>query len=155
MKRYKDTKYLITEDGQVWSELRNRFLKRTIHRGYYKVHTNFKNNIYVHRLVAETYLDNYNNFNQVNHIDGNKLNNHYTDWEWCTISHNTKHGCKLGLLVTKGEKNSCAILKEQDVLRIRYLYENTDITLSELAKQFKVSDSAIKGIVYRYNWTHI
>lgn len=46
---------------------------------------------YAHRLVAMHYCDNPNNYNEVNHIDGVKHNNHYTNLEWCTKSQNHRH----------------------------------------------------------------
>src|SRR5574343_318910 len=45
----------------------------------------------VHRLVAFTFVENLNNYKQVNHKDGNKSNNHYTNLEWCTNVHNQRH----------------------------------------------------------------
>lgn len=51
----------------------------------------------IHRLVAESFLPNPNNFPVVNHKDGNKLNNKADNLEWCTQSHNVKESYKLGL----------------------------------------------------------
>ncbi len=51
----------------------------------------------IHRLVAMTWIDNPNNKPQVNHIDGNKLNNNYTNLEWVSKSENSIHSFKLGL----------------------------------------------------------
>ena len=45
----------------------------------------------VHRLVAETYILNINNYMIVNHIDGNKNNNNVNNLEWCSHSYNSKH----------------------------------------------------------------
>lgn len=52
----------------------------------------------VHRYVAELFIPNHNNFPQVNHIDGNKQNNHYSNLEWCTNQYNQLHAWRtLGL----------------------------------------------------------
>lgn len=53
---------------------------------------------YIHRLVAETFIDNPLLKNEVNHIDGNKNNNSFENLEWVTRSENCKHACALGLM---------------------------------------------------------
>lgn len=49
----------------------------------------------IHRLVAMYFVANPYNKTIVNHIDGNKLNNHYTNVEWVTASENNVHAIKL------------------------------------------------------------
>lgn len=51
----------------------------------------------VHRLVAQTFLYNFGSLPQVNHKDGNKLNMHYSNLEWCTCKQNVLHAWENGL----------------------------------------------------------
>jgi hypothetical protein len=71
----------------------------------------------VHRLVAEAFLDNPNNYKCVNHIDGNKENNNVNNLEWCSYSHNNMEARKLGL--NKGWKGMT--YKKRCQLAIEYI----------------------------------
>lgn len=59
----------------------------------------------IHRLVAQTFISNPNNYQEVNHIDGNKQNNRVDNLEWCTHSYNMKHAVKLGLVIPPTSHN--------------------------------------------------
>lgn len=88
--------YAVTEDGNVWSYKNKKFLKLGHHHsGYLNVRL-FKNGVgkvySVHRLVAETYIPNPNNYPCVNHKNELKDDNRVHNLEWCSISYNTTYG---------------------------------------------------------------
>ena len=69
--------------------------------GYHRVELNKdskRRSEAVHRLVARLFVDNPGNKPEVNHIDGDKSNNHYTNLEWVTRSENMKHAYEMGLI---------------------------------------------------------
>lgn len=54
-----------------------------------------------HRLVAILFVENPHLYLEVNHIDGNKENNNYTNLEWCTPKQNQQHAVNTGLVNNK------------------------------------------------------
>ena len=69
-------------------------------KGYWCIHLYNYSKCYrkqIHRLIAEAFLPNPNNLNEINHIDGNTLNNSLDNLEWCTHSYNIKHAWDHGL----------------------------------------------------------
>ena len=91
--------YFITEKGCVYSQRGRHRLKRLKPYdkgdGYYSVQLykdNGKpNNLYVHRLVCDAFLDNPKNKKTVNHKDGNRWNNLINNLEWATQKENMQH----------------------------------------------------------------
>lgn len=59
---------------------------------------------FVHILVAKLFVPGYKPGYVVNHIDGDKTNNHWTNLEWVTKTRNGKHAFELGLKVKKRSK---------------------------------------------------
>jgi len=109
----------------------------------------------VHRIVAETFIDNPLLKQEVNHMDGNKYNNHVDNLEWCTRKENDDHARKTGLTNTKGENCSLSKLKEKDVIEIRRLYATGDYYQKDIAEMFGITQGGVGHIVRRMVWKHI
>lgn len=90
--------YFVTENGEIWSNFRKKFLKFSIDKnGYFIVRLRKNNKTYrrlVHRLVAITYIPNPNKYPIVNHIDENKQNNSIDNLEWCDTKYNNNYGTR-------------------------------------------------------------
>lgn len=87
--------YEANELGQVRRISNKNILKGCITSGYRSVKFTFKDGhqqrFYVHRIVAELFVENKDNKKIVNHKDGNKLNNNADNLEWCTQRENIYH----------------------------------------------------------------
>lgn len=105
----------------------------------------------VHRLIAVAFLDNVENKEQVNHINGNKEDNRLENLEWTTNSENQKHAIRTGLRSAKGEKNSQSKLNETQVLKIL----NDKNPYSKISEVFNISIGTISDIKRGHSWNHI
>lgn len=115
-----DGDYIISNFGKVKSLRFNKRipLKQIKHSRGYLVVNLFKNKIpkkfLLHRLVAENFIENPENKPEVNHLNGDKSNNHISNLEWATYSENTKHAWKTGLMenTRKAVKKNAIIATE-------------------------------------------
>nr|DAH92587.1 MAG TPA: homing endonuclease [Bacteriophage sp.] len=101
----------------------------------------------VHRLIAETFLENPNNLPMVNHIDGNKLNNALTNLEWCTNAHNVQEAYNRKLYKSTYKCTIKAISKETlECIEFRSIRECAKVlglnrkTLTEILKGNKTNN---------------
>lgn len=136
--------YLVFNDGRIFSIKNNKFLKPVLNYRYMIVHL-FKNgkakNFYIHRLVAEAFCSKGKGKTQVNHIDSNRINNHYTNLEWVTSKENVSHFINSKnykkRVMSKDQKEKLAQSKHKNVkcLITGKIYKS----ISEFAKYKNVS----------------
>lgn len=96
--------YLVSKEGKVFSLLTMKEIKTfKLKLGYYafEMRINGKRKVkYLHRALAELFVENPNNKPNVNHIDGVKTNNNIENLEWVTQKENIVHAWKTGLSKT-------------------------------------------------------
>lgn len=109
-------------------------------------------NYRVHRLVAEAFLENPRQLPMINHIDGNKMNNHVSNLEWCDKSHNERHAQRMGLKnKARGEKCKKSHLTSDVVREIMA----SDLGCRQLATIYGVNYTTISSIRTGKTWNHI
>lgn len=153
-------KYMVSNTGKVKSldymhTGREHILKTSLgNHGYVTVglYNNGKpKKMLVHRLVAEAFIPNPDNFREVNHKDCNKENNNVDNLEWVTPKQNIKHAVDSGRInFTKFHQKGAEYIKEKSISVLAIdksgnKYEFTSFV--EAAKKLKVDASAICRVV--------
>lgn len=137
--------YSVNEQGEVRNDLTGNLIKGDINSvGYYRVclynknHTPSKQRFFRHRLVAIHFINNSLSLEEVNHIDGNKSNNHVNNLEWVSRKENELH-CRRDI-------------KTKEYKPYKVIYNNGVEEIynvkSELANKLNVTTASIK------NWLH-
>ena len=132
-----------TIDHPVWCKVNNNYsirkgrlctLSNNNSKRYWRVGVQINNKqklLAVHRLVAKAFIPNPNNLPQINHIDGNKNNNHVSNLEWCDGSYNMKHAFRTGLNDRAKISLHCH-LRKLSIEQVRYIleeYNKIDISI--------------------------
>ena len=140
--------YIITKNGEVINKRNNhKLIPQKNGKGYLRVSISGKLQ-FVHRLVAETYIPNPNNLPQVNHKDGNKLNNTVENLEWVSNFENRKHAMRNGLHKC-GEYCSSSKLCENDIF---YILDNRNLGATKLSKELNVSRTTVSDVLHGRTW---
>lgn len=149
--------YYVTDDGRIWSERTQKYLSAQYDKnGYVKVQmrsTDNKSHRYsVHRLVLENFkpvqgMDKL----QVNHKDGNKLNNSLNNLEWTTCKENINHAIENNLRATI---NGSAKLTPEQVIEIYRRSWNGENNI-KLGKEFGINPDQVGRIKNKKSWEKI
>jgi len=107
-------KYSVYKNGTVINTITNKSVKHHLSgNGYYHLYIIGLGKVYLHRILAETFIPNPENKLCVNHKDGNKLNNDILNLEWCTHSENNKHAYLIGLKVSMGRVTGKGVINNK------------------------------------------
>lgn len=162
--------YAVTESGKIWGypkphrystigkNTKGRFLKPwLIGHGYetvslYKEHKDKK--FLVHRLIGSAYIPNPQNLREINHKNGNRLDNRVTNLEWVSSKENKAHAWKNGMYTHSGENHYLAKLNPKKVRQIRQLHQK-GMNGMKIAKLMKISFGTAYGVLRGRSWSHI
>ena len=149
--------YYVTDDGRVWSERTQKYLSPQYDKnGYVKVQMrsidNKSHRYSVHRLVLENFkpVQGMEKL-QVNHKDGNKLNNNLNNLEWTTCEENITHAIQNNLRATI---NGASKLTPEQVIEIFRRAWNGETNI-KLGKEFNVHPDQIGRIKHKKSWKNI
>lgn len=134
-------KYEVSNDGRVRNSKSGLVLKTGWTRGgYEKVNLYYDGNMHnakIHRLVAEAFVPKKEGCSIVNHIDGNKHNNCFTNLEWCTSKDNSIHAFSHGL--SYRSENSGVPKRKVEIVETRMSFDS----VSDCARYLNVARSHI------------
>ena len=138
--------YFIDENGNIYDRnkkiMKSKWVDNT---GYYQIvlrKDNKRHHIRIHRLVALQFLPNPDNLPQVNHKDGNKLNNNVDNLEWVDNKTNTQHGYDNGCYHTK--KRRISIKATHKITGEIIIFPS----IRQCAKMLKLNRKTITSILY-------
>ena len=157
--------YEISTDGQV-RNIKTQTILKGVCREYREVCLRYngrQTSQKVHRLVAEAFIPNPDNLPQVNHKDGNKLNNRVDNLEWCTAKQNIQHAWKNNLCKASHKtRNSCdngtnRKLSSSDIEYIRKNYirginQYNPGNGKELCSKYGITEGNLSHIITGRNW---
>jgi hypothetical protein len=158
MRKFRETDYTISEDGQVYRFGKSKKFDID-NRGYCRVTISLYNEkvrYRVHRLVAELYIPNPDNKPYVNHKDGNPSNNHYSNLEWVTAQENSLHSTRFLKKNIGCDNRSTKLQPEQ----VRYIREhcipgNKTWGFTALSNELGIHRRNIKKVFTYQSWRHI
>lgn len=159
-----DGKFLISENGDIKNARTNNLLKQNAINGYLCAVVRIGGRgsqafaLKAHREVAIAFVNNPDNKEQVNHIDGNKFNNNFTNLEWVTAKENIQHAFDTGLAIARcGENIGNSVLTEELISKIRSEYIPRDRTygLRALSRKYGFSHNTMSNALRGITWEHI
>lgn len=145
-----DADYDVSNQGRVRHG--SRILSGSVHSDNYILATLHGKQIPVHRLVAEAFIPNYEKKPEVNHIDGNKMNNAVDNLEWVTRAENQKHAVDNGLQPKPAKTYQGKFTAEQRD-EIKRLWDSGMFSRRQLAIKYGVSHTCVNDIIndkYKY-----
>ena len=154
--------YIVSNFGNVFNRKTGYKRKLCINKdGYFyvRLHKNGESKYcLIHRLVGLLFVEGFDPDDKpiINHKDGIKTNNIYTNLEWCNVSENTQHSYDLGLQKPLyGSKHGRSKYNEEQIETVCRLLSEGIKTNKEISLISGVTVRTIQSIKSRKNWAFI
>lgn len=108
----------------------------------------------IHRLVAIAFLENPLNLPEINHIDGNTLNNQVSNLEWISHLDNMQHGFRTGLINNTGVLHGNNKYTEDQILKVIGLIKEGSTSI-QIEKLTNVKAATVNAIRKGSQWRHL
>lgn len=156
--------YTIYEDGRIHNDTNGKWIRGTSidnHNRYVKIHLGTDEAgkfLPLHRLVAQIFIPNPNNYPQVNHIDGNRYNNAASNLEWCTAKQNIRHCWDTGLHMRQhGEMIETSKLTDEEAKWV-YSFRDSGLTPKQFVNRYrfyKINLNSVRSIWQGRSWARV
>lgn len=170
IKEFED-RYAICDDGTVYNIKRNKALSpynNHAGKGYLCVDLYIGKKrvrrVGVHQLLAEHFIENEKELKEINHKDGNTLNNSLDNLEWVTHRQNMVHSTrvlknKVGFMVSKFNESKKIPIIQYDIYgnkieRFNSIYEaskSTNISRTYIKEHLKGKYKSVKNNIFKYD----
>ena len=131
--------YIINKTGSLYNTKSKRFVSTTIRNGYMRYNVDWTRRM-VHEVLADQFIPNPNNYNSIDHIDCNKLNNSLDNLEWVDIEENKRRAYENGL--TAVVKSLVTFIKDDESFTL--------LGLENASKVFGIKKPTLCTMIKRY-----
>ena len=160
-----ETEYIITDTGLVYGKYWKSLKQRLCSSGYVQLCLYIKNKpkyLYLHRAVYETFVGEIPKNKEINHKDGNKLNNSLNNLELVTSKENKKHSWDIGLSYShdprRNDNKQRRLEKIYSVKTIKSICEdikNGELKYIDICDKYNIKYSILKDIIKGKLWPEI
>ena len=164
-KQINKSKYEVSNNGEIRNIETGRILKQQSHHGYKRVRIDKgegRKTYFVHRIVADKYLERVEGKDFINHINSDKTDNRAENLEWCSVQENNAHAYKNNNKIPRKKKVIGTDIKTGEKKQFESLWEAGKYILKKENKFQKHINSVCYKIVlccngkqgtsYGYTW---
>lgn len=131
--------YIINKSGSLYNTKNKRYISTTIKNNYIRYNVDWKRRM-MHEVLADQFIPNPNNYNSIDHVDCNKLNNSLDNLEWVDIEENKKRAYNNNL--TRVVKTMVTFIKNNENFTL--------LGLENASKVFGINKSTLSTMIKRY-----